>query len=50
MTFNLFSVFLITSDIEVEPKCKGTLCDAYSNWRASIYLPPWTQRTDVELY
>lgn len=25
----ILSVFLITSDIEVEQKCEGTPCDAY---------------------
>ena len=31
----LLSIFLFTSDIEVEPKCLGTLRDAYRKWHAS---------------
>ena len=25
----LLPVFLITSDVELEPKCQGTLCESY---------------------
>lgn len=31
----------MTSDIEVEPKCEGTLRVAYLVWRASDFLQSW---------
>ena len=38
----LLPVFLTTSDIEINPKCEGTLCDPYSEQHSSYCLQPWT--------
>lgn len=36
--------FSIISDVEIELKCEGTLCDSYLNWCVCNYLQ---SRTDL---